>query len=70
MGAPQEALSPVCWLCEAPQRLVVPQKMPGQRRIWRLPSKKLAADLERGLRVRHPHMLPQLSICKRRSISA
>ena len=45
-------MSPHCWLCEAPKRLVVPQKMPGQPKISRLPTKKMAFDLERGLRVR------------------
>ena len=48
----QEAQSPFCWLCEHPQRLVVPQKMPGQRRIWRLPSKQMVAGMQRALKVR------------------
>ena len=51
LAAEQEAQSPFCWLCERPQRLVVPQKMPGQRRIWRLPSKQMVAGIERALKV-------------------
>lgn len=46
-------MSPYCWLCEAPKRLVVPQKMPGQPKVWRLPTKKMATDLERALKARH-----------------
>ena len=49
--AMQEAQSPFCWLCERPQRLVLPQKMPGQRRIWRLPSKQMVAGMQRALKV-------------------
>ena len=58
VGATQEAQSPFCWLCERPQRLVVPQKMPGQRRIWRLPSKQMVAGMQRALKV-----LPMTARC-------
>lgn len=40
-GLRMEALSPQSWLCEAPRRLVVPQRMPGAPRIWTLPRAKL-----------------------------
>eukprot|EP00891_Asterochloris_glomerata_P002696 jgi/Astpho2/2696/Aster-x1092 len=35
----QEVLSPFCFLCQNPQRLVIPQQMPGQRKLWTLPRR-------------------------------
>ena len=49
-GLQMEVGSPFAWLCQAPQRLVVPQRMPGAPRIWTLPKAKLD-PLARGLKV-------------------
>ena len=34
----QEIGSPYCFLCENPKRLVVPQQMRGNPKLWQLPS--------------------------------
>lgn len=52
-GLQMEVGSPFAWLCQAPQRLVVPQRMPGAPRIWTLPKAKLD-PLARGLKVTTP----------------
>jgi len=45
-----EVASPQAWLCEAPRRLVVSQRMSGAPKIWTLPRAKLD-PLARGLKV-------------------
>ena len=52
-GLQMEVGSPFAWLCQAPQRLVVPQRLPGAPRIWTLPKSKLD-PLARGLKVPVP----------------
>lgn len=45
-----EVASPQAWLCEAPRRLVVSQRMSGAPKIWTLPRAKLD-PLASGLKV-------------------
>lgn len=49
-GLKMEVGSPFTWLCQAPRRLVVPQRMPGAPKIWTLPRAKLD-PLAKGLKV-------------------
>ena len=49
MNIKQEIESPYCFLCEAPQRLVVPQQMRGHPKLWQLPG-KTAASLSTALK--------------------
>ncbi|KAK9828090.1 hypothetical protein WJX81_002436 [Elliptochloris bilobata] len=44
-----EVLSPQCWLCDSPRRLLAPQQMRGHPKLWPLPA-RLAAQLAPGLR--------------------
>ena len=49
-GLRLEAESPSCFLCERPARLVVPQQLRGQHKIWALPgasAKQFAPALKR-----------------------
>ncbi|KAG2488322.1 hypothetical protein HYH03_013172 [Edaphochlamys debaryana] len=45
-----EAGSPFCFLCQAPKRLVVPQQLPGQHKLWQLPRSVAKIALSQGLR--------------------
>lgn len=49
-GVKMEVRSPLAWLCDAPRRLVVPQRMLGGPKIWTLPRAKLD-PLSKGLKV-------------------
>ncbi|GLI66591.1 hypothetical protein VaNZ11_010511 [Volvox africanus] len=53
-----EASAPFCFLCQNPKRLVVPQQLKGQQRIWQLPRAILKIALQ-GLR--DPPGLPPFS---------
>ncbi|GIL88707.1 hypothetical protein Vretimale_17285 [Volvox reticuliferus] len=53
-----EASSPFSFLCQNPKRLVVPQQLKGQQRIWQLPRATLKIALQ-GLR--DPPGLPPFS---------
>ncbi|KAG2451844.1 hypothetical protein HYH02_003620 [Chlamydomonas schloesseri] len=44
-----EATSPFCFLCENPKRLVVPQPLKGEHKLWQLPKAMLKVALQ-GLR--------------------
>ncbi|KAG2441712.1 hypothetical protein HXX76_003328 [Chlamydomonas incerta] len=44
-----EAASPFCFLCENPKRLVVPQPLKGEHKLWQLPKAVLKVALQ-GLR--------------------
>ncbi|KXZ52618.1 hypothetical protein GPECTOR_9g663 [Gonium pectorale] len=44
-----EATSPFCFLCEKPRRLVVPQQLKGDHKLWQLP-RAVAKVALRGLR--------------------
>ena len=37
-GLAQETESEFCFLCEHPRRLIVPQQVKGQHKIWPLPA--------------------------------
>jgi hypothetical protein len=61
-GLKQETESAFCFLCEQPRRLVVPQQIKGQHKIWPLPAaiaKQFAPALKVVPPVRSPTRRPE-----------
>ena len=48
-----ESESAQCWLCECPQRLIVPFAMAGQHKLWKLEA-KLVKNAAMGLKASNP----------------